>query len=74
MLPSLFSVNAVINARKDKAIAEVKAVRLADKRRELEKEMDKWFYGLTTNQQADFAINFWDNMDFEDKKEEYYIK
>jgi len=56
------------------ALQEVKRVREADERRELEKEIDKWFYGLTTNQKADFAENFWDNMDFEDKKTEYYIE
>lgn len=44
------------------------------KQMELEKEMDKWFYGLTTNQQADFACNFWGELSFEDKKEEYYIE
>jgi len=55
-------------------LQEAKRVREVAKRRELEKEMDKWFYGLTTNQKADFAENFWGNMDFEDKKTEYYIE
>ena len=56
------------------ALAEVRSVSEADEKRELGKEMDKWFYSLTTNQQADLACNFWDNMSFEDKKEEYYIE
>ena len=45
-----------------------------NERRKLEQEMDRWFYNLTTNQQADFACSFWGEMDFEDKKEEYYIE
>lgn len=56
------------------ALAEVKRVTEANERRELEKGMDKWFDSLTTNQQADFARNFWGELSFEEKKEEYYIE
>lgn len=56
------------------AIQEVKDLRISDKRKAEEKEMDKWFYGLSTNQQADIACSFWDNATYEQKAEEYYIE
>jgi len=37
------------------------------------KQMDKWFYGLPTNSQADMACRFWENATYEQKAEEYYI-
>ena len=55
-------------------LQEVKDLRISDERKAEEQKFDKWFYSLTRNQKADFAENFWDNMDFEDKKEEYYIE
>ena len=44
------------------------------KKREKEKEMDKWFESLTVSQQADVAYNFWDGASYEEKKEEYELE
>jgi len=56
------------------AVQEVRSVREADEKRELEKEMDKWFNSLTVNQRLDLARDMWDKLNFEDKKEIYYIE
>lgn len=55
----------------NKAIEEVKAARIADEKREKEKEMDEWFNSLTIFQRSDVAYSLWDSLSFEDKKEEY---
>ena len=55
------------------AMQEVKRLRISDERKAKIKEMDKWFYGLTTNLQADMACRFWDKATYEQKAEEYYI-
>ena len=63
--------------KKDKrfrlSLAEVRSVSEADERNELKNEMDKWFNNLTVNQRLDLARDMWDRLDFEGKKEEYYI-
>ena len=37
-----------------------------------ETEIDKWFYGLTADQQAKVACNLWKELSFRDKKEANY--
>ena len=63
--------------KKDKrfrlSLAEVRSVSEADERNELKNEMDKWFNNLTVNQRLDLARDMWDRLNFEDKKEIYYI-
>ena len=63
--------------KKDKrfklSLAEVRSVSEADERNELKNEMDKWFNNLTVNQRLDLARDMWDRLNFEGKKEEYYI-
>ena len=46
---------------------------IAKRKKEI-KEMDKWFYSLSSYQQADIAYNFWDNATYEQKAEEYYVE
>ena len=55
------------------ALAEVRNVSELVEKKELEKEMDKWFNGLTVNQRLDLARDMWDKLNFEGKKEIYYI-
>ena len=45
----------------------------ADEINELKKEMDKWFNSLTVNQRLDLARDMWDKLNFEGKKEIYFI-
>jgi len=55
------------------AMQEVKRLRISDERKAKIKEMDKWFYGLTTNSQADMACRLWKKATYEQKAEEYYL-
>ena len=55
------------------AIQEVKDLRISDERKAEVEKMDKWFYGLPTNSQADWACRFWNNATYKQKAEEYYI-
>ena len=67
-MPSLFSVNAVLKSRKEKELRE------DDKKREYEKEMDKWFKGLSIQGKADVAESMWEESSYEIKKIEYELE
>ena len=67
-MPSLFSVNAVLKSRKEKELRE------DDKKREYEKEMDKWFKGLSIQGMADVAESMWEESNYEIKKREYELE
>ncbi len=54
------------------ALNEVKRVREADERKELEEEMNEAFEYLTDSQKIELARKLWSNMSFSDKKEEYF--
>jgi len=56
------------------AVKEIRDIRIADERKEKEKEMDEWFENLTILQQADIAYNFWDGASYEEKLEEYTLE
>lgn len=58
----------------DKAIKEIRDMRIAAEKYENEKKYDKWFESLNVQQQADVAYNFWDNASYEGKKEEYELE
>jgi len=67
-MPSLFSVNAVLKSRKEKELRE------ADKKRDYEKEMDRWFEGLSLQGKADVAESMWEESNYEIKKREYELE
>ena len=58
----------------ERAVKEIRDIRIADDRKEKEKIMDEWFNNLTILQQADVAYNFWDGASYEQKKEEYELE
>jgi len=60
--------------RFEKAVKEIRDMRIADEKYENEKKYDKWFESLTILQKADVAYNFWDNASYEDKKREYELE
>jgi len=60
--------------RLEKAIKEIRDMRIADEKYENEKKYDEWFKGLSIQQKADVAYNFWDNASYEDKKREYELE
>ena len=55
------------------ALQEAKRLQISVERKTEIKQMDKWFYSLTTNSQADMACRLWENATYEQKAEEYYI-
>ena len=55
----------------EKALKEIKDMRIVDEKEENERSYDKWFKNLSIQQKADVAYNFWDNASYEDKKREY---
>ena len=61
----------VHNKKFEKAVKEIRDTRIADERREKEKEIDEWFKNLTILQRSDVAYSLWEDATFEEKREEY---
>ena len=55
------------------ALQEAKRLQISVERKTEIKQMDKWFYSLTTNSQADMACRLWKKATYEQKAEEYYL-
>jgi len=55
----------------EKAIKEIRDIRILDEKKEKENEMDKWFKGLSIIQRVDLAYNFWKNASYKEKEEKY---
>ena len=57
----------------DKAIAEVRAVRLADERADREEMLNEWRKNLSVPRAAYIFINIWDDMTFNEKEKIFAI-
>ncbi len=58
----------------EKAIKEIRDVRIAREKESKEKEMDDWFNGLSFQMKVSVAHNLWEGATYEQKKEEYEIE